>query len=97
MYHLPPSSSFLLVPAWNAAVMAGILAAILDHEEKMVKQGAGRSLGLCGLQKISILALGCLCQDFYEGNRHFTFVKWGLYSSKPSLILAEIDQKKTER
>lgn len=39
MYDLPPSSlSFLRVTAWDAAVMAGILAAILDHENKMVEQ-----------------------------------------------------------
>lgn len=38
MYDLPPSLSFLCVTAWDAAVMAGILAAILDHGIKMLEQ-----------------------------------------------------------
>lgn len=35
MYHL---LSFLHLAAWNAAVMAGILAAILDPENKTMEQ-----------------------------------------------------------
>lgn len=39
MYHSPPSSLSCLHPAaWNAAVMAGILIAILDPEDKRVGQ-----------------------------------------------------------
>lgn len=88
-----PSLPFLHLVVWNAAVMAGILAAILDHEDKMMEQWVGRSLGHWGLHKTFILTLHCLPQDFYESNRRFAFVKWSLYYSKQSLILAEIDQK----
>ena len=39
MYHLPLSSgTFLHLAAWNAAVMEGILVAILDHEDQVVDQ-----------------------------------------------------------
>lgn len=65
MYHLLHSYlSFLHLARWNAAVIAGILAAILDHEDKIVEQRARRSLGLSGLCKTSIPAADCLPQDF---------------------------------
>lgn len=77
MYHLLHSYlSFLHLARWNAAVIAGILAAILDHEDKIVEQRARRSLGLSGLCKTSIPAADCLPQDFYERNGLFTFIKW---------------------